>query len=67
MVIGNFSEAEAKEYLFEHVLPDFTPALRCTDADWAKIYEVRSMATFYLPLCTLSVLAGLWRQSWPFE
>ena len=70
MVIGNFNEAEAKDYLLKFVLPDFEPALQCTDADWAMIYEVRSNARCRLPLfrpCALSMLAGLWRQSWPFE
>jgi hypothetical protein len=70
MVIGNFNEAQAKDYLLKFVLPDFKPALQCTDADWAMIYEVRSIASCRLPPCrpcALSMLAGLWWQSWPIE
>jgi len=48
-VVGNLSEAEAREFFFEHVLPALTPQLACGEAEWRQVYEVRAQwAVFWL-------------------
>jgi hypothetical protein len=41
-VVGNLSEAEAREFFFEHVLPALLPQLACGEAEWRQVYEVRA-------------------------
>ena len=48
-VVGNLSEAEAREFFFQHVLPSLTPQHACGEAEWRQVYEVRAQwAVFWL-------------------
>ena len=48
-VVGNLSEAEAREFFFEHVLPALTPQLACGEAEWRQVYKARAQwAVFWL-------------------
>ena len=40
-MVSNLSEAEAREFFFEHVLPALAPQLACGEAEWRQVYEVR--------------------------
>jgi len=39
LVVGNLGAAESREFFFSRVLTRFTPALSCSDADWAHVFE----------------------------
>ena len=41
-VVGNLSQAEAREFFFEHVLPALAPQLACGESEWRQVYEVRA-------------------------
>ena len=48
-VVCNLSEAEAREFFFEHVLPALTPQLACGEAEWRQVYKARAQwAVFWL-------------------
>jgi hypothetical protein len=41
-VVGNLSQAEAREFFFDYVLPSLIPQLACGEAEWRQLYEVRA-------------------------
>ena len=47
-VVSNLSEAEAREFFFEHVLPALAPQLACGEAEWRQVYEVRGTGSSLL-------------------
>jgi len=63
-VVGNLSEAEAREFFFEHALPALTPQLACGEAEWRQVYEARAQGEVFSSLshqgscrCAAAILA----------
>ena len=52
-VIGDFPEAEARQFFQECVLPEFfgDGPYDVGDADWAKVYQVRWLRVACFALC----------------
>jgi hypothetical protein len=46
-VVGNLSEAEAREFFFEHVLPARRVQLACGEAEWRQVYEARALGIVF--------------------
>ena len=55
-VIGNFPEAEARQFFIDEALPCFEPEMELSKDDWTKVWEVWADARIRIHLNILVVL-----------